>query len=106
MFPEVTEEQTAEVAELAIDHAQPRKIVKAACLLLLSNWEPVRAIEGAELSANDPQVRRVVKMLDLCLELEGMFRSGTHSRECAPMLVGLMRRLLATKRMALNVDKQ
>jgi ParB/RepB/Spo0J family partition protein len=106
IFPEVTEEQADGVAELAVDHAQPRKIVKAACLLLLSNWDPVRAIEGAELSARDPQVRRVVNMLDLCLELEAMLRSGTDSRECAPMLVGLMRRLLATKRMALNVEKQ
>ncbi|MCC6191667.1 MAG: ParB/RepB/Spo0J family partition protein [Anaerolineales bacterium] len=106
VFPEVTAEQAAGVAELAVDHDQPRKIVKAACLLLLSNWEPVRAIEGAELSERDPQVRRVVNMLDLCLELEAMLRSETKSRECAPMLVGLMRRLLATKRLALQFEKE
>ncbi|MCC7362038.1 MAG: ParB/RepB/Spo0J family partition protein [Anaerolineales bacterium] len=106
VFPEVTSEQAAGVAELAVDHDQPRKIVKAACLLLLSNWEPVRAIEGAELSERDPQVRRVVNMLDLCLELEAMLRSETKSRECAPMLVGLMRRLLATKRLALKFEKE
>ncbi len=106
VFPEVTEEQADGVAELAVDHAQPRKIVKAACLLLLSSWDPVRAIEGAELSERDPQVRLVVNMLDLCLELEAMLRSETKSRECAPMLVGLMRRLLATKRLALKFEKE
>ena len=106
VFPEVSEEQAAGVVELAIDHTQPRKIVKAACLLVLSNWDPVRAIEGAELSVQDPQVRRVMNMLELCLELEGMLRTGTRSRECAPMLVGLMRRLLATKRLALKFEKE
>jgi len=106
MFPEVTEEQAGGVAELVIDQPQPHKLAKAACLLILSNWEPIRAAEGAELSTHDPQVRRVVAMLDLCLELEGMLRSGTYSRECAPMLVGLMRRLLATKRLALKLEKE
>ncbi|MCC6190649.1 MAG: ParB/RepB/Spo0J family partition protein [Anaerolineales bacterium] len=104
--PEVAVEQAGDVADLALDHAQPRKIVKAACLLVLSNWEPVKAVEGAELSAHDPLVRRVVAMLDLCLELEGMVREGNQSRECAPMLVGLMKRLVATKRMALQLEKE
>ncbi len=106
IFPEVTEDQAGGVAELVIDQPQPHKLAKAACLLILSNWEPVRAAEGAELSTHDPQVRRVVAMLDLCLELEGMLRNGTYSRECAPMLVGLMRRLLATKRLALKLEKE
>jgi ParB/RepB/Spo0J family partition protein len=106
VFPELTEEQAAGVAELAVDHVQSRKVVKAACLLVLSNWDPVKAVEGAELSTHDQQVRRVMAMLDLCLELEGLLRSASHSRECAPMLVGLMRRLLATKRLALKLEKE
>jgi ParB/RepB/Spo0J family partition protein len=104
--PDVTDEQLGDVADLALDHAQPRSVVKAACLLVLSNWEPVRAVEGAELSARDPLVRRVIEMLDLCLELERLCRNGGQSRECAPMLVGLMKRLVSTKRMALQLEKE
>jgi ParB family chromosome partitioning protein len=104
--PDVTAEQAGDVADLALDHAQPRKVVKAACLLVLSNWEPVKAIEGAELSSRDPLVRLVVAMLDLCLELEGLVRGGGRSRECAPMLVGLMKRLVSTKRITLQLDKE
>ena len=104
--PGVTDEQAGDVADLALDHTQPRSVVKAACLLVLSDWEPVRAVEGAELSAHDPLVRRVVAMLDQCLELERLCREGGQSRECAPMLVGLMKRLVATKRLALQLEKE
>src|SRR5262249_27236607 len=70
VFSEITQEQAAEVAELTADHGQSRKIARAACLLVLSSWEPVKAVEGAELAARDTQARQIMGMLDLCLELE------------------------------------
>jgi ParB family chromosome partitioning protein len=106
VFSEVTDEQAAGVAELAVEHVQPRKVVRAACLLVLSNWEPAKAVEGAELSARDRQARQIAAMLDTCLQLEELLRAGNPSRECAPLLGGLIRRLTATKRLALELKKK
>jgi len=104
-FPEVDVERAAGLADLAVEHAQPRKVIQAACLMLLNNSDVIEAIEGAELSRREADIRRILSMLDLCLELEDLLRNHSSSRECAPMLAGLIRRLTATKRLALKLDK-
>jgi ParB/RepB/Spo0J family partition protein len=104
-FPEVDVDQAAGLADLAVEHAQPRKVIQAACLMLLNKYDVTEAIEGAELSRREADIRRILSMLDLCLELEDLLRNHSYSRECAPMLAGLIRRLVATKRLALKLDK-
>jgi ParB/RepB/Spo0J family partition protein len=104
-FPEVDVERAAGLADLAVEHAQPRKVIQAACLMLLNNYDVTEAIEGAELSRREADIRRILSMLDMCLELEDLLRNNSYSRECAPMLAGLIRRLTATKRLALKLDK-
>jgi ParB/RepB/Spo0J family partition protein len=103
LFPEIDESRAAALADLAADHAQSRKVVRAACLLMLSNWDVTEAVEGAELSQRDPHARKIVAMLELSGELEDLLRQGQHSRECAPMLVGFIRRIATVKKLALSL---
>jgi hypothetical protein len=76
VFPELDPEAIQTLTELAVEHSASANVLKTAGLLVLAGREVSIAIEAAGRIAQNPGVRKLLSIMDVCSDLEGIIAQG------------------------------
>lgn len=105
-FPELEARAVKSLFDLAARHSCGPEVMKVAGLLISSGWSVAEAMETAELSARDSEVRKVLTILDTCMDLNALITQGRCHPECAPMLAALGKKMSSLKQAVLQASRK
>ncbi len=106
LFPELDADTAQTLAQAAVNLVVSPQLVKAAGLLVMSEWNAEDAIEVADLARRDPGMRQLITVLEACADLHAIMVGGHCLPEYAPMLASLGKKLNGLKQTALKCQKR
>lgn len=100
VFPEIGSQAAQALSALAVEQEANPTALKIAGLLVMVGQGAAEALEAADRTTQNPGVRKILTVLDTCIEIQGLIEKGWFGvvPEGELLLDGLAKKLVGLKR--------